>query len=89
MKSKEDKLDVHKLEPVPVDFSKLSGVVKNEVVEKTEYNKSVKKVNTIKATDTSNLVKKTNYDTDVSKIEKKLLVMIIVISILLHENLIS
>ena len=58
MKSKEDKLDVHKLEPVPVDFSKLSGVVKNEVVEKTEYNKSVKKVNTIKATDTSNLVKK-------------------------------
>ena len=58
LKSKEDKLDVHKLEPVPVDFSKLSGVVKNEVVEKTEYNKSLKKVNTIKATDTTNLVKK-------------------------------
>ena len=32
LKSKADKLDVGKLAPVPVDFSKLSDVVKNNVV---------------------------------------------------------
>ena len=34
---KVDKLDIDKLVPVPVDLSKLSNVVKNEVVEKTVY----------------------------------------------------
>ena len=34
MKSKVDKLDVDKLVPVPVDLSKLSDVVKNDVVKK-------------------------------------------------------
>ena len=38
---------------------------------------------------TSNLVKKTDYNTKVSEIEKQLLIMIIIISILLHKNLIS
>ena len=33
-KSKVDKLDVDKLVPVPVDLSKLSDVVKNDVVKK-------------------------------------------------------
>ena len=33
--------------PVPVDLSKLSGVVKNDVVKKTEYDKLVGKVNNI------------------------------------------
>ena len=32
LKTKEDKLDIDKLAPVPTDFSKLSDVVKNEVV---------------------------------------------------------
>ena len=32
LKSKADKLDVGKLAPVPIDFSKLSDVVKNNVV---------------------------------------------------------
>ena len=31
-KSKEDKLDADKLVPVPVDLSKLSDVVKNDIV---------------------------------------------------------
>ena len=34
-KTKVDKLDIDKLVPVPVDLSKLSDVVKNDVVKKT------------------------------------------------------
>ena len=37
LKTKVDKLDIDKLAPVPTDISKLSDVVKNEVVKKTEY----------------------------------------------------
>ena len=47
MKSKVDKLDVDKLEPVPADLSKLSDLVKTDVVKKTEYKQLVKKVNAI------------------------------------------
>ena len=35
LKTEVDKLDIDKLVPVPVDLSKLSNVVKNEVVKKT------------------------------------------------------
>ena len=42
-----DKLDTNKLVPVPVDLSKLSDVVKNDVVKKTVYDKLVAKVNSI------------------------------------------
>ena len=34
LKIKVDKLDIDKLVPVPVDLSKLSNVVKNDVVKK-------------------------------------------------------
>ena len=37
-KSKVDKSDVDKLVPVPVDLSKLSDLVKNDVVKKDVYN---------------------------------------------------
>ena len=37
-KSEVDKLDIDKLLPAPVDLSKLSNVVENEVIKKTEYN---------------------------------------------------
>ena len=43
LKSKADKLDVDKLETTPVDLRKLSNVVKNDVVKKTEYDELVKK----------------------------------------------
>ena len=42
MKSKADKLDVDQLVPVPVDLSKLSGVVKNDVVNQDVYNAKIK-----------------------------------------------
>ena len=35
LKAEVDKLDIDKLAPVPVDLSKLSDVVKNDVVKKT------------------------------------------------------
>ena len=47
-----DKLDIDKLVSVPVDLSKLSDVVKNDVVKKAVYDKLVAKVNSI---DTSRL----------------------------------
>ena len=47
---------IGKLETNPVDLSKLSDIVKNEVVKKSEYNELVKKVNATQTTDTSNLV---------------------------------
>ena len=39
LKTEVDKLDIDKLVPVPVDLSKLSNVVKNEVAKKTVYDK--------------------------------------------------
>ena len=35
LKTEVDKLDIDKLVPVPVDLSKLSNVLKNEVIKKT------------------------------------------------------
>ena len=55
--------------PVPVDLSKLSDVVKNDVVKKTVYDQLVVKVNNI---DTSDFVLKTNYQTDKIELEKKI-----------------
>ena len=37
LKTEVDKLDIDKLVPVPVDFSKLSDAVKNDVVKKDVY----------------------------------------------------
>ena len=54
MKSKAHKLDDDKLVPAPVDLSKLSDVVKNDVVKKTECNELLKNVHHIITTDTSN-----------------------------------
>ena len=68
LKKEVDKLDVDKLKPIPTDLSKLSDVVKNDVVKKTDYNKLVTKVDNI---DTSDLVKKTDYNTKIIEIEDK------------------
>ena len=47
LRTEVDKLDIEKLVPVPVDLSKLSNVVKNNVVKKDVYDKLVAKVNNI------------------------------------------
>ena len=92
LKTEVDKLDIGKLKTVPVDLSKLSNVVKNEVAKKNKYNKLVNKINNIdtsgyilktkcdadklelekKIPDTSNLVKKSDYNTIISEIESKI-----------------
>ena len=41
LKTKVDKIDVDKLKTAPIDLAKLSNVVKNEVVKKTDYNAKV------------------------------------------------
>ena len=56
--------------PVPVNLSKLSDVVKNDVAKKTVYDKLVAKVNSI---DTSRFVLKAKYATDKTELEKKIL----------------
>ena len=61
LKTEVDKLDIGKLATVPVDLSKLSNVVKNEVVKKTVYDKLVVKVNNI---DTNDFVLKSNFNTN-------------------------
>ena len=68
MKDEIDKLDIHKLVTVPVDLSKLSAVVKNDVFKKIMYDKLIPKVTNL---DTSGFVLPTKYDTDKSEFEKK------------------
>ena len=41
LKSEVDKIDVDKLKATPADLAKLSNVVKNDVVKKTDYNTKV------------------------------------------------
>ena len=55
--------------PNPVNWSKQSYVVKNDVVKKTEYGNLVAKVDDI---DISGFVLKTKYDTDKSELENKI-----------------
>ena len=55
--------------PIPNDLSKLSNVVKNEVVKKTVYDKLVAKVDNI---DTNDFVLKTNFNTKFTGLENKI-----------------
>ena len=62
----------------------VSNVVKNEVVKKTEYNKFVQKVNG-NTIDTSDLVKKADFNTKIKEIEK--IMIMIIINMLILKNL--
>ena len=53
------------------DLSKLTDVVTNEIVKKTEYDELIRKCNAIQTINTGNLVKKANYNTKINEIEKK------------------
>ena len=76
LKTEVDKIDADKLKTVPVDLAKLSNVVKNDIIKKTEYNKLVMKVDNI---DTTSFVSRTKYEKDgtdsedkIDKIDKKI-----------------
>ena len=60
-KTEVEKIDADKLKTVPVDLAKLSNVVKNDVIKKTEYNELVTKVDNI---DTTIFVSRTNCEKD-------------------------
>ena len=81
LKTEVDKIDAHKLKTTPADLAKLSNVVKNDVVKRTEYSSLKTKVNSV---DTTKLVLKTKYEKDgsdfedkISKIGKKLLILVV------------
>ena len=76
LKTEVDKLDIDKLVPVLVNLSKLSNVVKNDVIKKAEYNRLINKVNNI---DTSRFILKAKYDADKLELEKKFLILVILL----------
>ena len=69
LKTEVDKIDTDKLKTVPDNLAKLSNVVKNDVVKKTDYNKLKSKVDGI---DVSKYVGKTKYETDGKAIYDKI-----------------
>ena len=72
LKTEVDKLDISRLVPVPADLSKLSDVVKIDVVKKAVFDILVEKVNNI---DTSGFVMKNKISNRQSRIRKKKFLM--------------
>ena len=66
LKTEVDKIDVDKLKTVPDDLAKLSNVVKNEVVKKTDFSADTYVTRTKLSTDTNAL------DDKIDKVEKKI-----------------
>ena len=66
--SKVDKLDVDKLVLVPVELSKLSDVVKNDVVKKDAYNAKIKNIKD-EILDITNLATNTTYNAKINEIK--------------------
>ena len=71
LKAEVDKIDVDKLKTVPDDLAKLSNVVKNEVVKKTDFSADTYVTRTKFSTDTNAL------DDKIDKIDKKFLMLVI------------
>ena len=63
-----DKSDIDKLATIPIELSKISNVVKNDVAKKL-YDKLVVKVNSV---DINAFVLRTNYDTDKKELKNKI-----------------
>ena len=85
LKTEVDKIDIHKLKTVPVDLAKLSYVIKNGVVKKTDYNTKVTSIESQIAGVTKNtldnlgditklkaFVLKTKLTSDVNTLENKI-----------------
>ena len=92
IKSEIDKLVIGKLKTTPGNLSKLSSVVKNEVLKKTVLDELVKKVNVIQAIQKLmlfNLVKKSDHNTKIAATERKRNLILIMVNILRHKNLIT
>ena len=59
LKTEVDKIDIDKLKTVPDDLAKLSNVVKNEVVKKTDFS-------------ADNYVRRTKFSTDTNSLDDKI-----------------
>ena len=71
LKGKVDKLDVDKLVPVTVDLSKLSDVVKNNVVKKDVYNAKIKNVKD-KIPDITNVATNTSLNAEINAVQSEI-----------------
>ena len=71
LKSKVDKLVVDKLVPVPVDLSKLTDVVKYNVVKKDVYNAKIKNIED-KVPDVTNLATNASLDAKINEVKNKI-----------------
>ena len=71
LKSNVDKLDVDKLVLAPVDLSKLSDVVKNDVVEKDVYNSKIKSIED-KIPDVTSLATNTTVNAKINQVKKEI-----------------
>ena len=69
MKSRVDNLDVYKFIPVPVDLSKLSDVVKKNVVNKDVFNAKIKNIEE-KIPDITNLATNTTLNVKINEVKK-------------------
>ena len=67
MKSKIDKLDADKLVHVPVHLSKLSDIVKNNVVKKDAYNTNIKNIED-RMLDITNLATNTTLNSKINEV---------------------
>ena len=66
MKSKVDKLDVDKLLPVSADLSKLSDVVRNDIIKKDVYNAKIKNIEE-KISDINNVATKASLNAKINE----------------------
>ena len=73
LKTEVDKIDTDKLKTVPADLAKLSDVVRNDVVKKTDYNTKVTSIETHIAGVTKNTLDNLG---DITKLKAVVLVIL-------------
>ena len=74
MKNKVDKLDIGKLERTPVDLSKRSNVVRNDVVKKDVYKAKIKNIREYYQLDT-----KTTFNAEINNAKVEVITILIII----------
>ena len=75
LRSKTDTFDVDKLVPAPVDLSKLSDLVKNDVVKKDVCNTKIRSIED-KIPNITNLAANTTLIVKINGVKKKYLVLL-------------
>ena len=71
LKSKVDKLDIGKIETTPIDLSKLSNAVKNDVLKQDVYNAKIKDIED-RISDIIKLATNTTVNAKINKVKNKI-----------------